>query len=92
MKKVKITEIPPGFAPEHIREQWLGIELQTQNEKDDGSGLRTGMENAGGYKVKPEDALTALKDAGKDEAYDFWKPRLAGTSNLVFKTECCEEV
>jgi len=92
MKKIRIAATPPSFAPDHIREQWVGLEMPIKDGMDDDSGLRTGVENAGGYKVHPGDAIIALREAKKIVAYDFWKPRLVGASNLIFKKECCEEI
>lgn len=91
-KKIKIIKTPPGFAPEHIRKQWVGVAMATKDKMDDGTGMRTGTENAGGYKVNPGDALQGLKDLERTEAYDFWKRRLSATSTLIFKAECCEEI
>lgn len=93
MKTIKIIKTPPGQAPEHIRDQWVGVEILTQNEKDDGTGLRDGVENIGGYKVSPTDAINALKKAGKKEAADYWwKEHNLGAISLIFRSDCCEEV
>jgi len=93
MKKIKFIATPPGFAPEHIREQWLGVELPILGTEDPVEGLkqiRTGIENLGGYEVATKDALQALKDAGKEEAVEFWTPLLKHAPKLVFKKEVCE--
>jgi hypothetical protein len=88
---IRIVKVPPGFAPLHIREQWIGVQMPFKNEMDDGGGaVRIGIENAGGYQVLATSAIQALKDAGKDEAVDFWSPVLTGT--LVFRADCCEVV
>ena len=88
---IRIIETPPGQAPESIREQWIGLELPIQEEKDDGRGLRDGTANSGGYKVLASDAISALREAGKEEAANYWEG-LLGATILVFRTDCCEEV
>jgi hypothetical protein len=88
--KIKIVKTPPGFAPEQIRQQWVGLEMSAKPEMDVNGSFRIGTENIGGYQVEAPVALQALKDAGKDAALEFWLPYLRG--DLVFHAECCEEV
>jgi hypothetical protein len=90
MAKIKIIDTPPGFAPEEIREQWLGIEIPLAENPipADKVVARIGGQNAGGYQVKGTDAVEALKDAEKFEAAEFWKPYASG--NFTFKQEVCE--
>ncbi len=90
MAKIKIIAVPPGFAPEEIRKQWLDIEIPlAQNPIPEGKEVaRIGNDNTGGYQVKGVDAVQALKDAGKDEAANFWKTFSSG--NFTFKKEVCE--
>lgn len=92
MTKIKIIDVPPGFAPEHIRKQWVGIEIPlAQNPIPEGKEVaRIGNDNAGGYQVKGVDAVKALKEAGKDEAADFWEDYSSG--NFKFKKEVCEVI
>ncbi len=90
MAKIKITHVPPGFAPEKIRKQWLNIEIPlAENPIPDGKEVvRIGNDNVGGYQVKGVDAVKALKEAGKDEAANFWKDFSSG--NFTFKKDVCE--
>ena len=90
MTKIKIISTPPGFAPEEIREQWLNVEIPlAQNPIPEGKEVaRIGNDNAGGYQVKGSDAVQALRDAGKDQAADFWQAYASG--NFKFKKEVCE--
>lgn len=91
MSKIKIISTPPGFAPEEIRKQWVGIEIPImgiENPKTAGN-IRTGTENLGGYEVSPKEAVDALKKAGKDEAVEFWTP-YTSAPKFVFKKEVCE--
>jgi len=92
MKKIIVTTAPPGFAPENIREQWVGVELPVEDELGNGSGFRTGAENSDGYRVNSFDALKALKAAEKNEAFEFWELRLSPKAMLVFKKEFCDEL
>lgn len=91
MKRIKIVSAPPGFAPEEIRKEWIDIELPTEDAMDDGCGARSGHSNDGGYRVRPQDAIDALKLAGKTEAVNFWTP-FANQRFFIFKKECCEEI
>lgn len=91
--KVRITGTPPGFAPEAIREKWVGIEMQSIGREKPGEvGLpRTGTDNQGGYKFTAEEALKKLKEHDQ-EAHDFWVKHLPPGSHLVFKEDVCEEI
>lgn len=90
MAKIKITQIPPGFAPENIRKQWVGIEipLAEQPIPEGKEGARIGNENIGGYQVAGIEAVRALRKAGKDEAADFWEDYSGGM--FTFKKDVCE--
>ncbi len=54
MAKIKIIDTPPGFAPEEIRLQWLGIEIPlVENPIPEGEEIaRIGNQNKGGYQVR----------------------------------------
>lgn len=86
-------KVPPGFAPEHIRKQWVGVEIRlpTQEEIsiDPPSNMGIGNQNAGGYDVFGHDAVEALKSAGRYEAAEFWEGLVLGRY-LRFKKEVCE--
>jgi hypothetical protein len=93
MSKIRITSTPPGFAPEEIRKQWIGIEIPIMGIEDPktAGNLRTGTENLGGYEVSPKEAVEALKKAGKHEAVKFWTPYISAPK-FVFKKEVCEVI
>lgn len=90
MTKILIISTPPGFAPEHIRKQWVNIEIPLLGIEDPQKplGNRSGTENLGGYQVLPKDAIDALEKAGKHEAVEFWTPYLRA-QNFTFKKEVC---
>lgn len=92
MAKIKIIDVPPGFAPEHIRKQWVGIEIPlTQNPIPEGKEVaRIGNDNTGGYQVNGVDAVKALREADKNEAADFWEDYSSG--KFKFKKEVCEVI
>ncbi len=90
MKKIKIIAVPPGFAPEGIRGQWLDIEIPLAENPipKERVAMKIGDGNEGGYQVKGKDAVQALIDAKRTEAAEFWKPYSSG--NFTFKKEVCE--
>jgi hypothetical protein len=90
MSKIKIVQVPPGFAPEDIRKEWVGVEIPLADNPIIGDKVvaKIGNQNKDGYQVRGVDAVQALLDAGKNEAADFWK--FYATGNFVFKKEVCE--
>ena len=59
--KIRIIDIPPGFAPAWVRKEWLNIELPTTGLSKEGKeSFIAGSENVGGYEVKGYDAIAAL--------------------------------
>lgn len=98
MSSIKIIAVPPGFAPDHIREQWVGIQipLATEAELRDNplSGFKIGNQNNNSYVVLREKAIEALRTADKYDAVDFWSttPVISIASYLEFRKEVCELV
>src|SRR4051812_11041468 len=96
MSSIKIIAVPFGFAPLHIREQWVGIQipLATKDELQNSplSGIKIGNENSAGHIVLRKKAIEALREAGKDEAAEFWSraPIISIASYLQFQREVCE--
>lgn len=93
--KLKIIAVPPGFAPLHIREAWVGVEIPIDEELVNAElklvGTWSGGENRDGYDVMTEDAVKALESAQKGEASNFWKQILHKYgSTLRFKKSVCE--
>lgn len=95
MKRIRIIHTPPGFADEHIRLKWIGVEIPLptaeQLAENPPSGLSIGRENEGGYLVRTEDAVIALHNAGKHEVADFWGSCVLD-SYLRFSRDVCEEI
>lgn len=89
--KVKIISLPPGVAPEHIRLQWINVEIPLLGIENINKplGFRSGFENLGGYQVRPDHAVEALKKYNKIEAADFWSNYLSA-KNFTFRRDVCE--
>lgn len=77
MRAIMIVGAPPGFAPPHIREEWVGLtiplasaeEIKTNPPSDFGIGSG----NTGGYIVTKHAAIKALELARRYKAAEFWK-------------------
>ena len=95
MSSIRITSVPPGFAPGYIRRQWvkLTLPLATAEEiaQDPPSGFRIGTDNIGGHLVLRERAVDALLEADKLVAAEFWSSPVFGRF-LEFKKDVCELV
>ena len=92
MKKIRIIATPPGFAPEEIRKDWVGLEIQANEQVIETTmkkvGIWSGNSNAGGYLVLNSDALDALEAAGKTDAFGYWN-QISGQV-LRFSQDVCE--
>lgn len=95
MAKIKIIATPPGFAPEEIRDQWVGVEIPLPTEEqiaeDPPSGVGIGNQNQGGFLVLTSDAIKSLQNAGKNTAVSFWESAGIGRY-LRFRKEICKEI
>ncbi len=99
MSSIHIIAVPPGFAPEHIREQWVGVTIPMLDQEMWDLILETiprakeefaEGSNGNGYLVQREVAVEALREAGKEEAANFWRTPFG--PYLQFKREVCEVV
>ncbi len=93
--KIKIIAVPPGFAPEEIRQAWVGVEIPLVTEEElsvDPPVATFGTaENAGGYMVTFGDAISALREARKEPAAVFWEDMSLGIY-LEFNKNVCQLV
>jgi len=90
--RIRITTPPPSnFAPDNIREAWVGLEMEAVTDDSDGSDNWVGSGNVGGYCVRGSHAMQALLGAGKHEAHNFWSD-LPPIEQLRFGAEFCEVV
>lgn len=90
MSYIYIFAIPPGFASEHIRQEWVGIQIPLappEEVKANPPVAGTG-ENGDGYLVRRCDAIQALLIAGRREAANFWQSLPLG-HYLVFSKRVC---
>lgn len=85
MRKIKIIAVPLGFAPEHIRQAWVGVEIPLP-EEELSQGIAIG--NEGVYVVSGNDAITALRNAGKHKAADFWEHHVLPAAQCFSKQVC----
>lgn len=86
--RVRIIQVPAGFASEEIRQQWVGVEMPVFEGELPRDGMWSGAENVNGYVVAMSAAVKALQDAGKDDAANFWKH--FSTPLLRFNEQDCE--
>jgi len=97
MTKIRITDIPPGQAPEWVREKWVGLELPIAENvpaKTSQMGVSGGkIENLGGYSIETEVAIEVLKKKSP-EAAQWWEENISASLLpwLVFKKEVCKLV
>lgn len=102
MAKVKIITVPPGGAPFAVRREWIGLELPLiEDDLEPGvfrsvTGGKPDPRSFGGFPVKTEDAIKALRDNNREDAADWWEAwfhETGGTGKtLVFAPACGELV
>tara|TARA_B100000745_G_scaffold20507_1_gene14123 strand:+ start:1524 stop:1817 length:294 start_codon:yes stop_codon:yes gene_type:complete len=92
--RIRITEVPPGSAPDEIRTAWVGVEIPLAPNQEVGEGkFWSGHENAGGHMVNTSDAIDALRAVGREDAADYWEMVRQMTGHqLRFGADCCEVV
>jgi hypothetical protein len=92
--KVLITAVPPGEAPDWVRQAWVGLELPFYNPTSGGyvGGVLTRVPtNRKGFCVETETALDILEK--KDpKAAAWWRENvsLALLDALVFDSRVCQ--
>lgn len=103
MRKIRITGVPGGQAPEEIRQDWIGVEIPIDDNEEQPSVQETGGVIDRGehpvpkrvYSVFALEAFAALKLHSKT-AWDWWyqaTPHLfAEGRHLLFDESACELV
>lgn len=104
-EKLRITDVPPGQAPEWVREQWVGLEMPIDEDAPKQEGFTVGVrggkaENRGGYPVKTADAMHALYEKAEEGssqaeyALSYWRSNVlvAMAPRLLFSRDVCEIV
>ncbi len=83
-----LSRVPQGGAPEHIKEQWIGVPLPVRQQSL--AQLAFGAveyfdylsfnqrQNEDPVSVAGIEAVHALEEAEKFEAVEFWLPYMAG--------------
>lgn len=99
-ERIRIISTPPGQAPEWVRDEWVGVELPVEENtpSEDVGVLQLGInggrpENLGGYPIRTQDAIEALREKSP-EAARWWESNvpLGLVPRLVFKRDVCEVV
>ncbi len=87
MKKIRVIVTPPGFAGEHIRQKFVGVEIplapEAEVKANPPSPLILNELKEGDHIVRRSDAIEALRAAGCHGAAEFWR-RLAMGHYLLF--------
>lgn len=99
MAKIRIVAVPPGQAPEWVRQEWIGLEIPIAEdtlvpEDSIQMGVKFGKpENVGGYPVETDVAVKILKEKSP-KAARWWEENISSVIMpwLVFKKEVCELV
>lgn len=97
MEKIRIIAVPPGQAPEWVRQAWVGLEIPLEKHTPSIGitlGARGGKphpENQDGYIVRLQDALDALKKKNLDAA-QWWEtnPVAIIGGRLMFARRVCQ--
>jgi hypothetical protein len=99
--KIRITNTPPGEAPEHVRQAWIGLEIPIAGnylapQSAVGFGVLTGSPQPHvGYVVDAHTAVELLA-AQSTEAADWWRTNVPNLippgQHFMFDVECCEEL
>jgi hypothetical protein len=99
--QIRIIDVPPGEAPQSIREQWVGLVLPlalglSDSWETEATGVVSAKaldEPVNGYMVNIEDAMTVLARKSP-EAVSWWRehfPQLfRDAGGLVFDENVCE--
>jgi len=98
--RIRIVAVPPGEAPEDVRQAWVGLELPlAAGERGPSTGSVVGVVSKNvqspmpGYAVDGRIAVESLASAAP-EAAQWWRENaahvLAAGYQLVFPVEVCE--
>jgi hypothetical protein len=100
--RVRITATPPGEAPDHVRQAWIGLEVPlAPGEKGprmvEGNGVLSGAPAAIAYGYFLDGATAVnLLAAHAPEAAAWWRANaphvLQSGARLVFPAEGCERL
>ena len=88
---IRITSTPEGTAPEHIRKQWIGVEIPLASDEDIAVDPPRGGRPEEGYLVLRDTAIEVLENAGLFDAAHYWRSLPLGRY-LLFAERCCEEI
>jgi len=93
MSSIVIVAVPPGQAPDWVRQAWVGLEIPVvEVEGGDQRGVLGGpAENVDGYKVSGDVAISRLSGV-HPKAANWWRDNAPNVlmGALVFKKDVCE--
>ena len=95
MSKIRITSVPTGEAPKHVRQAWVGVEIPLHANQDFRCfergvlGGKADSANVGGYRVSPKAAIAALTAAGKTDAAEWWRRWAQENAYLLKSMDGC---
>jgi hypothetical protein len=104
--EIRIIEVPPGEAPEHIRRAWVGLVLPLaagesgRRQEDRATGpfgrLRQWLEGRRWHYVVPADAALNILGQAAPEAAAWWRAnapeRIAPDQTFEFPPAACEKM
>jgi hypothetical protein len=76
---IRITSVPPGNAPEEVREKWVGLTLPVVCRNE---------ERPKGWAVEWNDAMEMLRKKSFG-AWLWWRQNVIPMT-LIFTDDCCE--
>lgn len=82
MSAIRIIKMPSGSAPEHIRQEWVDLEI--------GLAHPPGAQDPDKYYVTGSTAVQALRNARKDDAAEYWRSVNSSLVFLAFNKQECE--
>ena len=91
---IRIVSRPPGGAPDHIRDAWIGLILPATKYEGKLADVRNFsliQNRVGGYEVAWQTAMDALGRTSP-HARQWFEQNVHGFSALIFSPESCEVV
>lgn len=95
--RIRVTSVPDGVGPRDIETTWIDLVLPIVSNANPMSprtaAFPNGTRRGRDYEVAVWDAIRLLREAGRNEAADWWNFRLCRSDFiLVFDKEFCEVV
>ena len=92
---INIIDVPPGEAPEWVREEWVGLRLPISDDQETEGLVQIGVlggesQDRGGYRIDTTEAITALRGVSPGAA-EWWETNvpLGFIKCLSFRKDVC---